>query len=93
MMESLSVSVSQLARLPARMEAAVDAFEPAGIDVCVALGRGDACVAEHLLDVAKIDPSGDEVGRETVAKGVGADVGGHSCLAGVVGDDLPDPHP
>ena len=75
------------------MEAAMDALEPAGIDVRVTLRRGNARVAEHLLNVAEIDPSGDEVGRETVAEGVGADVGGNPGLAGVVGDDLPDPHP
>ena len=80
-------------RSPARMEAAVDSLQPAGIDVRVTLRRGDARVAEHLLDMAEIDPTSNEMGRETVAEGVGADVGGNAGLAGVVGDDLPDPHP
>ena len=80
-------------RLSARVEAAVDPLEPAGVDMRVALRCGDARVAEHLLDMAQIDPSGDEMGREAVAERVGTDVGGNARLPGVIGDDLPNPHP
>jgi hypothetical protein len=56
----------------------------AGIDVRVSLRRRDAGMAEHLLDMAEIDPSGHEMRGEAVAEGVGADVGGHAGLPGVI---------
>ena len=69
-------------RLPstAWVELSVHALEPFGIDVGVPLGRGDARVAEHLLHVPQVHAAGDEVGREAVAEGVGADVGGTPAL-------------
>ena len=75
------------------MKLLVDGFEAAGVDVRVALGGGNARVAEHLLDVAEVDAPGHEVRGETVPQRVGTDVGRDAGLVGVKPHDLPNPHP
>ena len=54
------------------MRLLVDLEQVPGVDMCVALGRGEAGVAEQLLDGPKVGPPGQEVGGEDVAQGVGA---------------------
>ncbi len=61
-----------------RVELVVDRFQPRGIDVGVDLRGGDAGVAEHLLHLPQVSPAGHEVGGETVAEGVWADIGGNT---------------
>ena len=41
-----------------RVKLLVDRFEPRRIDVRVELRGGDACVAEHFLDLPKIGAAG-----------------------------------
>ena len=53
----------------------------------VALGGGEALVAEHLLDGAQVGAFFEHVGAEGVAQGVRVDVGGESLCDGDLFDD------
>ena len=70
----------------------MDALEAAGIDVGVALGGGDAGMAEHFLHMTEIDASGNQMGGEAVAERVRADVGRHAGCGGVGSHNFPDSH-
>ena len=60
-------------RLRRSVERALDAEGPAAEDVGVDHGRADVFVTEQLLDGADVGPGFQQVGREGVAQGVGAD--------------------
>ena len=58
------------------------------VDVDVDLGRGDALVAQHLLDGAQVGTALEQVGGETVAQGVGTDDLAHSGQFTQLLDDM-----
>lgn len=66
------------------MELRVDFFQPALVDVSVDLGRGDAGVAEHFLDVTQVGATGQHVRGKTVPQRVRTDrwrdAGNHRVL-------------
>jgi len=55
---------------PPRVELLVNASEPPRIDMGVPLRRGDAGVAEHLLDMPQVDTTSHQMGGETVPQGM-----------------------
>ncbi len=56
----------------------------------IALGGGEAFVAEHLLNGAEVGSFFEHVGAEGVAEGVGVDVGGEAAAEGDGFDDTAD---
>jgi len=72
------------------MKLPVDFFEPCLIDVSVDLRRGDAGVAEKLLNLAEVGSAGEQVGGEAMAEGVGANVGAGADAADVAFDEQPN---
>ncbi len=56
------------------MKFAVDAFKPASVDMRVTLRCGDARVAQHFLNMAKIDASCNQVRGKAMPECVRPDV-------------------
>ena len=52
------------------------------VDVGVDFGGGDALVTKHRLDGTQVGTTLEEVGGETVAKGVWGDILGYACQLG-----------
>ena len=52
------------------MKFLVDGFKPVLIDVGINLRRADVAVPEQFLHDAQVGSAADQVGRETVPKGV-----------------------
>ena len=74
------------------MKLLVDALEAAGIDVRVALCRGNAGVAEHFLHVTKINTTSYKMCGKTMPQGVGRDIVGQPCLHCMQSYSFPDAH-
>ena len=59
------------------------------VEVGVALGGAEAGVAQELLDGAQIHAAVQQVGREAVAQGMGADLRPHRCGLQGLGEEIP----
>ena len=82
--------LGQRVSLAPGMKPGVNLAEPAELDACIDLGRGDRGVAEHFLDDAEIGAPGEKVGGEAVPERMRADVGAQAARPGMAFDDLPE---
>src|SRR5881296_752685 len=62
-----------------RVRAVIGVHQPAEVDVRVALGGGEARVAEQLLDGAQVGARAEEVGCKGVAERVRRRLGGRAA--------------
>ena len=76
-----------------RMEAAVDGFEPAAVNVGIDLGSGNIRMAQHELDGPQIGTMFEEVGGKGMAQGMGADLLVDPGRGDGLLDDLPEAEP
>ena len=61
------------------MVLAVNCLEAVAVHVRVMLGRSDVGMTEQFLDGSQISTARQEMRRETMSQGVGADFGIESC--------------
>ncbi len=71
----------------AGMGAVVDSGQLRGGELSIALGGGEALVAEEFLNGAKVGAFFEQVGAEGVAQGVGVNVGRKAAQDGDALDD------